>query len=818
MAAEVHRIPQPKEQYTQYKKLLKQSPLKPGENAYIISTEWLNKWKNDVSGDIDIDMSCGQIDNSALLKDGKFDFKQYHERLDYEIISKPIWELFYSWYGGGPVIPVNVVEYKGTSVAVVSRLTFIIVYHQQKIGIETNKYEKISSLREKALKLFNLPEDTQSRLVDIYSNNNAHLKSFSEFLNDNDMIIDTKLYDHQTILLDTKGEDGIWDFEKTDSTIVSRSASAGAYPEMCNCNKPAIAPGIVGFGNFGKTCFFNAGVQCLIHTNPLKKIFLNDDWEKDLNTTNPIGMKGKLACAFGKLFKEVWSGKNAIIAPRELKQVVGEYAPMFRESNEQDCQELITIMLDGIHEDLNRCADKPVTETVNGDGTNDDEISKKSWAIYKKRNDSIIVDTFYGQLRSVINCPNCHSKTVVFDPYNILNLPISKPHQIKLNVTYFPYDFREKHIKLVITVPTCPKMSDFSKVISEAIGKEVNVVVGLKGYGKAMTWGYNSDNSVQYYRPIYYAFEIPSTDKLYVPCCVYMIKNSGGFYSQDIEVAGPILVPVNSTTDYEKEISISVRERLSCVWQPPEGVEETTEIKKLIEEIQLPTEDFEGKEIIVKIVKGYYETENELKPDKNFNYLTNKIATLEFTAKAVQPEKGFSLLSLVRHYEVNSRNPQNGNDQITLNTCFDYFTTEETLDEDNKWYCPQCHEFVCAIKKMDIWSIPKVLIISLKRFVCGEVSSKLETYVDYPDVFDLSDYVMGPHEKSLKYRLYAVSEHDGSKLSAGHYKAHCIVSQGDHACKGDNWYCFNDSTVTSESAKMVHTSKGYVLFYERIDE
>ena len=35
---------------------------------------------------------------------------------------------------------------------------------------------------------------------------------------------------------------------------------------------------------------------------------------------------------------------------------------------------------------------------------------------------------------------------------------------------------------------------------------------------------------------------------------------------------------------------------------------------------------------------------------------------------------------------------ENKDKELTMCDCFDIFVTEETLQEDNKWYCPKCKE------------------------------------------------------------------------------------------------------------------------------
>ena len=68
------------------------------------------------------------------------------------------------------------------------------------------------------------------------------------------------------------------------------------------------------------------------------------------------------------------------------------------------CIELLSFLLDGLHEDLNRVTKKPYVEQVEGDGRPDDEVAAEAWEGHRQRNDSMVVDHFHGQLRSVVEC------------------------------------------------------------------------------------------------------------------------------------------------------------------------------------------------------------------------------------------------------------------------------------------------------------------------------------------------------------------------------------------------------------------------------
>ncbi len=57
-------------------------------------------------------------------------------------------------------------------------------------------------------------------------------------------------------------------------------------------------------------------------------------------------------------------------------------------------------MLETMHEDVNEITKKPYVEYKDSNDRTDEEISKEFWDGFKRREKSIFVDIFYGQLKS----------------------------------------------------------------------------------------------------------------------------------------------------------------------------------------------------------------------------------------------------------------------------------------------------------------------------------------------------------------------------------------------------------------------------------
>ena len=178
-------------------------------------------------------------------------------------------------------------------------------------------------------------------------------------------------------------------------------------------------------------------------------------------------------------------------------------------------------------------------------------------------------------------------------------------------------------------------------------------------------------------------------------------------------------------------------------------------------------------------------------------------------------EKTFNLDEFDKYaldYKIEEEKKEGKEDELsgkmTLEKCLKKFCKEEVLQEGNEWYCKKCKKNVLAKKKMEIFYLPKILIICFKRFV-KEIYrwEKNDDEVEFPIYnLDMKDFVIGPDKEHSKYDLFAVNQHYGS-AGFGHYTA---------ICKNDGkWYCYNDSTCSETNENDALSSAAYLLFYRR---
>jgi hypothetical protein len=109
----------------------------------------------------------------------------------------------------------------------------------------------------------------------------------------------------------------------------------------------------------------------------------------------------------------------------------------------------------------------------------------------------------------------------------------------------------------------------------------------------------------------------------------------------------------------------------------------------------------------------------------------------------------------------------------SLEDCLNEFTGDEQLSNEDSWYCPRCKQHQRASKKIDIWKLPEIMVVHLKRFSQERRwGNKIDTFIDFPlTELDMTDRVLGhcDQDSRLIYDLYAVDNHYGS-LGVGHCK------------------------------------------------
>uniref|UniRef100_A0A665UBU9 Ubiquitin carboxyl-terminal hydrolase n=1 Tax=Echeneis naucrates TaxID=173247 RepID=A0A665UBU9_ECHNA len=912
--------------------LLRECELRAGDSWYVVEHRWFEQWKEFVDGgDQNSSSFPGQIDNSDLFED----LDSYHlkERLveneDFVLVPAEAWHKLLAWYGmvdSQPPLERKVVDLPSTLKVEVYPVEVFLCLHSNMENVITAQFSRtdnIQSIQRAMCQSFSVPSGSECRLWMKSSDTNCE-----RLRNIHMSVLDTCLSSGMTVIMETRNADGTWPSSRPQimrNSVEDQDSYRGQ-------------PGVCGLTNLGNTCFMNSALQCLSNTPPLTEYFLQSSYLEELNFTNPLGMKGEIAEAYADVIKQMWSGRHYSVVPRVFKTKVGHFASQFLGYQQHDSQELLSFLLDGLHEDLNRVKNKEYIELRDADGRPDQEVAEEAWRNHRRRNDSVIVDTFHGLFKSTLVCPECHKVSVTFDPFCYLSIPLPVSKERVMEVFFVSLDPHAKPVQHRVVVPKAGKVSDLCLALSEMTAVPPTQMVVADVFNHRFYRIYSDDESLSCIldRDDIFVYELSVLEEQdQVLLALYLRERShyrdygSGSSSYGTTLFGhPLLLNVrrSSCTQHTHTFDLSWRKRRrrmtkrSCTGLRPmasvmvssapaapsfsccccccyshqnvsldqlsglsshlarcvssdEQQEAADELRPSQTELSCsetstnsrsddtataaPPPDINHKQPSLDREEEKEENKQEeaCSPSPPPNEQPAKRRACHkrrkslFTIQAVNSngttERGtgeggsavsFSSQPYVaidwdpdmkkRFYNENEAEkyvkhssmevPQQ-QATVQLQECIELFTTVETLEEENPWYCPVCKKHQLATKKLDLWSLPEVLIIHLKRFSYTKFTrEKLDSIVEFPlRDLDFSGCLL---RKSLSngeppscYDLIAVSNHYGG-LRDGHYTSYAMNKDNGQ------WYYFDDSKVTFATEDQIVTNAAYVLFYHRQDK
>lgn len=331
-------------------------------------------------------------------------------------------------------------------------------------------------------------------------------------------------------------------------------------------NRSGRSIGAVGLQNLGNTCYMNSALQCVRSVEELTKYFLTGTFQEEVNKSNPLGYNGKVAMAYGSLLKEIYMEGKGSVSPREFKNTVGRCRSTFSGWGQQDTQEFLGFLLDGLQEDLSRIKKKPYIEKP--DSTDDminnpeaiKEMADKVWDITRRRDDSVIADLFTGMYKSTLKCPECGKISITFDPFNNLTLPIPVEDMWTKAVKFFPLN--DAPVLIEVELPKHSAFEQLKQFISIRTGVPTDRLIGAEEFKDRFFKVYNNTQDVS---EEIQSSDVPTMHELAAVPTNWPVKGKVPRYRSMLDIDTPLDALEWDDPRYEKMVVPVFHRRLQSI-------------------------------------------------------------------------------------------------------------------------------------------------------------------------------------------------------------------------------------------------------------
>ena len=183
-----------------------------------------------------------------------------------------------------------------------------------------------------------------------------------------------------------------------------------------NLNKDIRKNNIINNISFDKY-YITGTLQCLLYTLQLTKFFRNEYKE---NKTKELSDK------YYNIVRNLWNQKEPF-SSQNFKSLIFNFYNLLEKNNiKNDSKEVIEFLFEKMHKELNNINDYEIISEEINDNSDKDEVFNLFFNNFKKTNNSIISNLFYGIYEIKYQCNICRETNYDYECFSFIELNLEK--------------------------------------------------------------------------------------------------------------------------------------------------------------------------------------------------------------------------------------------------------------------------------------------------------------------------------------------------------------------------------------------------------
>ncbi|CAF1157842.1 unnamed protein product [Adineta steineri] len=545
-------------------------------------------------------------------------------------------------------------------------------------------------------------------------------------------------------------------------------------------------PFLYGLKNCGNTCFINAIVQCLCHTEQLALYILRKGYEIDMrniknaihdyqHSSSPQPLGFKVTKSFVQIFQALWNNSSNTTSKLsyDFKSIIGNLNRQYSGNEQNDAQEFLLFLINTIHDELNLVSNGRIRQQTKVNSFSSTTISSslasahRAWLDYTDANQSIITSTFSAQLHSTLRCNQCKQESKTFEPYLLLSLPIPQKIIKSVFITVVFLNQSPKQLQIGLCLPVTNTVRDVREAIAQQSNLDPNdlALVEIQPHNGFSQVFHDTEPMSRLTHDVY-AIQFPSSttenNEHVIPTAESLNQSSSPNNSfvnilvlnrvqlnsgHEERFGAPIAIRVPRESNYRAlQLSIIKAQRSIIRDEAMEYAQEFVVFQlSLVDQYQSTSNGIVKQEYpiphdvqwplylekIVEILDAYDgpglgPSHIQVYANWHEKYLGQFISKWGCNDDKPDIHQSVTQARALLH--------QPSSSLISLADCFSLFTQSESLNHDDAWMCTNCRRKENGtVKNLKISTLPTVLIIHLKRFCQTKMSnSKLVYPVQFP--------------------------------------------------------------------------------------